>query len=96
MFFQLIFEVLLIILAFYCIWKYVLDPIFKAAGIEKEEVKKDIKTAQTIRLKILKDKYEKITVSQKASEESVALMEKIKDLEDKIKESNIAMKELKK
>ena len=71
----------------YLLWLKIVKPILLARGVEVDEPEQ-IETSHTKELEKLQIKYEDKSASAKAAGEGLKLAKKIKELEEKIKDSD--------
>jgi septal ring factor EnvC (AmiA/AmiB activator) len=93
MFFQGLIGFLLLIGGAYAIWKFVIAPGLKGAGIDIEEGE-DIITEDTKKLEKMKKQYEDMKASTEAVKEQLDLKKQIKEMEKKIEKAKKKMKKL--
>lgn len=87
MFFARVIAFLVLLGGLWILWLKIIKPLLEAHGIEvDEEVPEVIETDQTKQLEILKEKFEKLSISAQAAEEGLELTKKIKELEEKMKD----------
>jgi len=98
MFAQFLFYVILIMIALWVAWEFIIKSILQAKGIDINEgdapTMEEIKNAHTQRLENLMKELANKRAAQEAASESVYLMREIKELEDRIAHAEKTMKEL--
>lgn len=90
MFAQALIYVFIVMTFAWLLWKWIVIPILKDMDIDYKEQR----TEYTKKLERLKEEYDEMTASAQAAEQGVEIMEKIKEMEDKIVEADRKMNEM--